>query len=207
MKLPGIIPLLTLALLSARLVAQEENSDPQGQAPVEAKKAAEEKTPVQEKPPGKSSNVEDLQKKVTQKVSDVAEQINQDERARLASAGILKPIYELARYFSFSAFHWLAFALMATGVVSFALQLVVSKLILLARLRFSLTQVLVDLLGLVTSAVGLVLTTQAATENSKFTQSPAAVLSASAVGLIVGFIFFLWSHRQESIAARASGKR
>ena len=45
--------------------------------------------------------------------------------------------------------------------------------------------------------MGLVLTTQAAAENSSFTSSAAAVLSATAVGAIAGFVFYLWGQRQE----------
>ena len=39
--------------------------------------------------------------------------------------------------------------------------------------------------------------TQAAAENSSFTKSAAAVLSATAVGAIAGFVFYLWGQRQE----------
>ena len=58
-------------------------------------------------------------------------------------------------------------------------------------------EILTDGLGLVVSLVGLVLTTQAATENSSFTSSASAVLSAAAVGAIAGFVFYLRGQRQE----------
>ena len=99
--------------------------------------------------------------------------------------------------FAFAAFHWIAFAVMVTGVVSFALQLTLGKLVVLAKSGFSPAEILSDVLGLVVSLVGLVLTTQAATENSSFTKSSAAVLSATAVGAIAGLIFYLWGQRQE----------
>jgi hypothetical protein len=86
---------------------------------------------------------------------------------------------------------------MVAGVASFALQLTLGKLIVLSRLGFSPSEILSDALGLVVSLVGLVLTTQAATENSSFTTSAAAVLSATVVGGIAGFIFYLWGQRQE----------
>jgi hypothetical protein len=86
---------------------------------------------------------------------------------------------------------------MATGVVSFALQLTLGKLVVLARAGFSPAEILGDALGLAVSLLGLVLTTQAAAENSSFTNSPAAVISASAVGVILGFVFYLWGQRQE----------
>ena len=59
---------------------------------------------------------------------------------------------------------------------------------------YSITEILSDALGLVISLVGLVLTTQAATENSRFPESPAAVLSATGVEVVVGFILYLWGH-------------
>ncbi|OHB80803.1 MAG: hypothetical protein A2W31_04975 [Planctomycetes bacterium RBG_16_64_10] len=127
----------------------------------------------------------------------VAETVDQSEQAQEVSAGILRPIYRLAEAFSFRAFYWLAFTLMVAGVVSFALQLTLGKLVVLAKLGFSPAEILSDALGLVVSLVGLVLTTQAATENSGFARSATAVLSATAVGAITGFVFYLWGQRQE----------
>ena len=60
------------------------------------------------------------------------------------SAGILKPIYALAEYFSFPAFHWIAFAIMVAGVVSFALQLVLAKLVVLSKGSVSIKEILSD---------------------------------------------------------------
>jgi ABC-type multidrug transport system fused ATPase/permease subunit len=136
------------------------------------------------------------------KVDDIAEQIDENEKAKEVSAGILQPIYALAEYLSFPAVHWVAFTIMATGVVTFALQLVLGKLVVLLKAGFSFTEILSDTLGLAISTVGLVLTTQAAAENSNFTQSPAAVLSASGVGVVLGFIFYLWGQSQEIQALR-----
>ena len=132
-----------------------------------------------------------------QKADAVAEAVDKSEQAQEVSAGILKPIYQLAEMFAFPAFHWIAFTVMVAGVVSFALQLTIGKLLVLARSSFSPAEVLSDVLGLVVSLVGLVLTTQAAAENSNFTKSSAAVLSATAVGAIAGLIFYLWGQRQE----------
>ena len=131
------------------------------------------------------------------RLAQLYETVDKSKPAQEVSAGILKPIYRLAEAFSFPAFHWLAFAVMVAGVVSFVLQLTLGKLVVLARLGFSLAEILSDALGLVVSLVGLVLTTQAATENSSFTRSAAAVLSATAVGAIAGFVFYLWGQRQE----------
>ena len=135
-------------------------------------------------------------------IDDISKKVDSNEQAKEFSAGILKPIYVVAEALSFPAFHWIAFAVMATGVVSYALQLVLGKLVVLANMGFSVSEILSDALGLVISLVGLVLTTQAAVENSTFTSSPAAVLSASVVGLIAGFIFYTWGQRQEVEAAK-----
>jgi ABC-type multidrug transport system fused ATPase/permease subunit len=163
---------------------------------VAAQEAAEEGVP------GKTDNII---AETQAKVDDIAEQIDENEKAKEVSAGILQPIYALAEYLSFPAVHWVAFAIMATGVVTFALQLVLGKLVVLLKAGFSFTEILSDTLGLAISVVGLVLTTQAAAENSNFTQSPAAVLSASCVGVVLGFIFYLWGQSQEIQALR--GKR
>jgi hypothetical protein len=136
----------------------------------------------------------------TETLEDVAERVDQSEQAQKISAGILNPIYTLAERLSFPYFHWLAFAAMVTGVVSFALQLVLGKLIVLSRMSLSPSEILADSLGLAISLVGLVLTTQAAAENSSFTASSFAVISSTAVGIIAGFIFYIWGQRQELLA-------
>jgi hypothetical protein len=145
---------------------------------------------------------EDLVTEARKSVDRFASEVDQSQRAQQASESVLKPIYTLAEYLSFPAFHWLAFAIMVAGVVSFALQLVLAKLVVLAKSSFSLSEVLSDALGLVISLVGLVLTTQAATENSNFTQSAFAVLSATVVGAVAGLIFYWWAQRQEVEAVR-----
>ncbi len=138
----------------------------------------------------------------TQTIEDTAKQVDQSEQAQEISAGVLQPIYLVAEQLAFPAFHWVAFTLMATGLVSFLLQLVLGKLVLLSKMSFSLSELLADVLGFLVSLIGLVLTTQAAAENSTFTTSPAAVLSASAIGLIAGFIFYRWGQAQELAAAQ-----
>ncbi|NLY02792.1 MAG: hypothetical protein GXY83_42610 [Rhodopirellula sp.] len=135
-----------------------------------------------------------------------ADAVDKSEQARDVSAGILRPIYRLAEAFAFPAFHWVAFAMMVTGVVSFALQLTLGKLAVLAKFAFSPAEILSDALGLLISLVGLVLTTQAAAENSSFPSSAAAVLSATVVGVIAGFIFYLWGQRQELQAVEGRRK-
>ncbi len=151
------------------------------------------------------------------KQEEIAKKIDESDDAKKYSAGILEPIYSMAEYMSFSSFYWIAFAVMVSGVVSFALQLVIGKLAVLVRGGFSFSQILTDMQGLVISLVGLFYTTQAATENSNFTTSPAAVLSAAAIGLVAGFFFYLRGQateiealegrREEARIARAAKNR
>ncbi len=136
-----------------------------------------------------------------EEMQKIAKTVDQDPRAKSTAAGILQPIYAVAESLAFPAFHWLAFALMTAGVVSYTLQLGLGKLIVLTRLGFSLKEIVSDAVGLAMSVIGLVLTTQAATENSSFTQSPAAVISASAVGALAGLILYSWGQSQELQAA------
>ena len=144
---------------------------------------------------------EELATDTQQKVSEIAEQVDQSEQAKEVSAGILQPIYQLAETMSFPSFHWIAFTLMATGVVSFAMQLVLGKLVVLSKMSISIKEILSDAVGLIISLIGLVLTTQAAAENSNFTESPFMVLSAAGVGVILGFVLYLWGQKQEVEAA------
>lgn len=149
---------------------------------------------------------QDVVEKTREKTEEVAKQVDESKKAQEVAAGILKPIYQLAEKFSFSWFHWIAFSVMVAGVVSFALQLTLGKLLVLAKAGFSPAEILSDALGLVVSLVGLVLTTQAATENSTFTSSAAAVLSATIVGGVAGLIFYVWGQRQELQAVEGRRK-
>lgn len=135
---------------------------------------------------------------------DIGDSLNQSKTVQDASAGLLKPIYDLSQYMAHPWFYWLAFAIMVAGVVSFTGQVVLTKLLLLLRLHLNFKEMLGDLLGLLISLVGLVLTTQAATQNSTFTSSPAAVLSSAVVGAIFGILFYLWGQGTEFNAARRS---
>jgi hypothetical protein len=170
--------------------------------------AAQEETPVVTDPPAATepdlkAKAEDALEQAKQKADAVARDVDQSPQAKEITAGILQPIYLVAEQLAFPMFHWLAFAVMATGVVSYALQLVLAKLVVLTRAGFSPAEILSDTLGLVISIIGLVLTTQAAAENSTFTQSPASVLSATAVGVVAGFIFYRWGQAQEVQATLA----
>jgi hypothetical protein len=161
--------------------------------------------PAQEGPD--SERAEQVLQDTRQTVESIARDVDQNQAAREASAGVLKPIYLLAEHLAFPMFHWAAFALMSAGVVGFALQLVLAKVVVLSKMSFSIREILSDLIGLAISVVGLVLTTQAATENSSFTQSPAAVLSAAAVGIVVGLMHYRWGQSQELAAVEGRRKK
>lgn len=138
-----------------------------------------------------------VEEAVEAKVGELAEKIDQNESAKKASDGLLGPIYKLAESLNFSSFHWLAFGLMSAGVISFALQLVLGKLVVLFKGSINLREIFSDAIGFVISTVGLVLTTQAAAENSTFTHSPAAVLSSAVCGIVLGFTLYRWGQMQE----------
>ncbi|QDU73519.1 hypothetical protein Pan97_04920 [Bremerella volcania] len=137
-----------------------------------------------------------------EQLKGIAKEVDDSATAKDTSAGILTPIYMVAEALEFPAFHWLAFALMLSGVIGFALQLVIGKLVVFAHLGFSLREILSDVLSFVISLIGLVLTTQAAAQNSTFTQSPFAVLSASLLGLLLGIMLYFWGQAQEVEAVK-----
>ncbi len=141
---------------------------------------------------------------VKEKAGEIGETINQNPAAHDLSQSILNPIYQAAEWAGqYPAFYWSAFALMTAGVVSFLLQLVLSKFFLLFKMHINIKEIIMDVVGLLISVAGLVFTTQAAAENSEsFVQSPAAVMSALAVGGFMGLVFYVWGQRQEFQAAR-----
>ena len=153
--------------------------------------------PGSDEKPDVAEKAKELGAEVEAKVGELAEKIDQNESAKKASEGLLGPIYKLAESLNFSSFHWLAFGLMSAGVVSFALQLVLGKLVVLFKGSINLREIISDAIGFVISTVGLVLTTQAAAENSTFTHSPAAVLSSAACGVVLGFMLYRWGQMQE----------
>ncbi|MDG1872719.1 MAG: hypothetical protein P8J27_02315 [Mariniblastus sp.] len=145
---------------------------------------------------------DDLSGKLTEHAKDLSDTLNQDQTIQDVSAGILEPIYLLADYLSHPSFYWVGFSLMVAGVVSFAGQLLFAKFFLLLKLKLNVKEVLSDLLGLAISLVGLVLTTQAATQNSTFAQNSVSVVSATAVGVVAGLVFYWWGQSLELKAAR-----
>ena len=113
---------------------------------------------------------------------------------------------------------------MVAGLVSFAAQLLLSKFFQLFKLSLNLKEILGDLLGLLISVVGLVLTTQAAAQNSTFPENAiarskapsthpsllalrVAVVSSAIVGAVLGLVFCWWGQQQEFSAARSRSKR
>lgn len=202
MRRPFTLVVVVLLLGSATLVrAQNE--------PESTQLAAPDAEPAKEKPDSTVNRLKEAEKKLQAKaedeVSKLAKTIDQEPMAKKVSAGILEPIYQVAQALAFPAFHWVAFALMSAGVFSFALQLVLGKLVVLTRMGFSLKEIISDGVSLAISVIGLVLTTQAAAQNSSFTQSPAAVISATVVGAVAGIILYRWGQSQEleAVAGRS----
>ncbi|PQO36736.1 hypothetical protein C5Y96_06070 [Blastopirellula marina] len=183
---------------------------PADPAPVEEAATVEAGTPDADQPAATDDNEEQAKleeanepaSELPEQLQTIAKDVDNSETAKETSAGILTPIYKVAEALEFPAFHWLAFALMLAGVIGFALQLVIGKLVVMAHLGFSLREILSDVLSFVISLFGLVLTTQAAAQNSTFTQSPFAVLSASLLGLILGIMLYFWGQAQEVEAVK-----
>ncbi len=145
--------------------------------------------------------------KLEGQVREIGETLNKSETVREVSTSVLDPIYQAAEWMAWPAFYWVAFMLMVAGVIGFAGQLVFAKLFLLFRGSLNLREILSDGLGLLISVIGLVLTTQAATENSTFTENPVTVLSAAAVGALLGLVIYWWGQRQEFDAARGAAEK
>ncbi len=157
--------------------------------------------------PSSGEVVDAAQEKIEQTIGEYAEKVNENPDAKEATQSILRPIYQAAEYLSVPWFHWVAFSLMVAGLISYALQLVLGKLLMLIQFHFSLTEILADGLGFAVSAIGLILTTQAATQNSNFAESPALVLSAAGVGALFGLIFYVRGQTQEFREARELRRR
>ncbi|MCH2201196.1 MAG: hypothetical protein MK102_04445 [Fuerstiella sp.] len=135
------------------------------------------------------------------RVDELAGTLDKNPTVQEVSTGILSPIYVAAETLAFPTFYWFAFALMLAGVVNYVFQLVLGKLVVLSQGSLNIRKILSDSAGLVVSAVGLILTTQAATENSDFPQSPTAVVSATVVGCIAGLVLYRWNQAEEVDAA------
>jgi hypothetical protein len=191
------------AVARAQSTTPADGGDPPDAATTDEPVAVEEDTAPADDDNDVEEAVEGAVDKTDRAVDEVAEQVDRSPEAQKVSAGILEPIYGLAEKLGdVPRFYWIAFTVMVAGVVSFSLQLVLGKLVVLTRMSVSFSEILSDALGLAVSLVGLVLTTQAATQNSTFTASAFSVLSATLVGGLAGFIFYWWGQKQELQAAR-----
>ena len=148
---------------------------------------------------------ENLGEQLKEHAQEISQTLGKSETVNEISSGILEPIYQIAEVMSIPSFYWVAFALMVAGVVSFAFQLVLGKFFLLFKGSLNLTEIFSDLLGLVISLTGLVLTTQAATQNSTFPENSVAGVSAAIAGAFFGLVFYWWGQKQEFRAV--AGKR
>jgi hypothetical protein len=141
---------------------------------------------------------------VGDKINDATSKLDTNEDAQLATDNILAGIKTFGdKVVAIPGFYWIAFAMMTAGLVSYLLQLVLGKLIMLARFHFSVTEILSDGLGLLISAIGLMLLTQAATAEGLVIDRPSFVLTAAGVGAFFGLIFYFRGQTQELREARA----
>ena len=148
------------------------------------------------------NQAKELASQTKEKVGELADTLDKTEAAQEVSAGVLKPIYLLADSLAFPGFYWVAFMLMVAGSVSYLLQLVFGKVVVLSKGSMNVREILSDSVALSISVIGLVLTTQAATQNSTFSSTPSAVLSATVVGAVLGLCLYRWGQAEEVDAAR-----
>ncbi|MCR9198332.1 MAG: med21 domain-containing protein [Planctomycetaceae bacterium] len=166
-------------------------------------------TPATDGGPGDAASLDDvgnqareLASQTKEKVGELADTLDKTEAAQEVSAGVLKPIYLVADSLAFPGFYWVAFMLMVAGSVSYLLQLVFGKVVVLSKGSMNVREILSDSVALSISVIGLVLTTQAATQNSTFSSTPSAVLSATVVGGVLGLCLYRWGQAEEVDAAR-----
>jgi vacuolar-type H+-ATPase subunit H len=132
------------------------------------------------------------------KFNEGVQAVENSQQAKEVTAGLLQWIYVLAGWLAFPAFYWVVFILMIVGVVSWTGQVVIAKLVVAGNKgSFDLKETISDSIVLAISVFGLVLTTQAAAQNSTFTQSPAMVLSATVVGAAIGLVLYFWGQALE----------
>lgn len=184
-----------------------EDAESSGTAPTTENSAADDAAPDSD-PGGAASlnevgdQAKELASQTKEKVGELADTLDRTEAAQEVSAGVLKPIYLLADSLAFPGFYWVAFMLMVAGSVSYLLQLVFGKVVVLSKGSMNVREILSDSVALSISVIGLVLTTQAATQNSTFSSTPSAVLSATVVGAVLGLCLYRWGQAEEVDAAR-----
>ena len=188
---------------TAAQTSTDENGAPVTGAPVTGVPATDDSSTARESTSLEDvgSQAKELAAQTSEKVGELADTLDKTEAAQDVSAGVLNPIYRLADSLAFPGFYWVAFMLMVTGSVSYALQLVLGKLVVLSRGSMNIREILSDTVALAISLIGLVLTTQAATQNSTFSATPSAVLSATAVGAVLGVCLYRWGQAEEVDAA------
>ena len=96
--------------------------------------------------------------------------------------------------------------MMTAGLVSFLLQLVLGKLIMLTQSHFSIVEIMSDAMGFLISLIGLTLLTQSATNEGLVIDRPSFVVTAAGLGAFVGLIFYFRGQTQELREARALAK-
>ena len=206
-RISRITLVVTIACLagSAQRVAAQTDALPVAEATSDVAEPAQKSATADDVPTpteNAAQQAKELAADTNEKIGEIAESLDKSQVVQDASSGVLKPIYSLAEALAFPAFYWVAFALMVAGCVSFAFQLALGKLVVLAKGSMSVREILSDSIGLVICLIGLVLTTQAATENSTFPESPSSVLSATAAGVLLGLFLYRWGQAEEIDAAK-----
>ena len=153
------------------------------------------------------ADAEQAPRSVGERIGDAKERLDTDPQAQQATDHILSSIRDIGnKVVAVPGFYWIAFAMMTAGLVSFLLQLVLGKLIMLTQSHFSIVEIMSDAMGFLISLIGLTLLTQSATNEGLVIDRPSFVVTAAGLGAFVGLIFYFRGQTQELREARALAK-
>lgn len=113
----------------------------------------------------------------------------------------------LGEFASFPAFPGTVFVLMVAGIVNYAFQLTLTKLVVLMKGGFNLREIAADMTGLLTSLGGLILTAQSPLFADNFLRSPSMVVAMTGSGVALGLLLYRWAQKQEVHATQGERAR
>lgn len=139
-----------------------------------------------------------------------AQQFDEIPIVRNTSEKILSLTTQLGELLQIPMFHQIVYSLGIAGAVSFTFQLLLTKLLVLLKGRFSIREIISDLTGLVFSLSVVVLTLRGDGRGIEFARHPGMLVGLTIMGILFGLVHYRWAQQQEILAARgqhAGGKR
>ncbi len=144
----------------------------------------------------------DKAEELTEAAKAKAEEFEQSERAKKASAAVLEWVQSAEQLYR----PWINWCLIAVGIglfISHAGQLILGKLWALVRGKgFNFFECVNDFLVAAFAGLSLPVVLLIPTGHGAFISSPIMVLSAAAVGMILGVILYTHGMKQEMLAAQ-----